>query len=110
MARVIKVEEKRTDVNIASYLLIDSFREECDQAVIISNDSDLSLPVRMVKEDFRKEVIVVNPVRKADRGARELRRASTRMIDRINNSVLARCQFPDQLTDAKGTFSRPPSW
>ena len=110
MARVSRIEEKRTDVNIAAYLLLDCFKGEYERAVVISNDSDLSLPIRMVRDDFGKEVIIVNPVRSASRGAKELARASTGMIHRVNTSLLARCQFPSRLTDAKGTFSKPPSW
>ncbi len=41
MAKVVKVEEKGSDVNIASYLLLDGFRNDYEVAVIISNDSDL---------------------------------------------------------------------
>ncbi len=41
MARVIKTEEKGSDVNLASHLLMDACRDAFDIAVVISNDSDL---------------------------------------------------------------------
>jgi hypothetical protein len=44
-------EEKGSDVNLASHLLIDGFRARYDLAVVISNDSDLKEPVRFVRED-----------------------------------------------------------
>ena len=39
--KVLKSEEKGSDVNLASYLLIDAYLSDCDVAVIVSNDSDL---------------------------------------------------------------------
>lgn len=39
---VLKTEEKGSDVNLATYLLLDAFRGNCDTAVVVSNDSDLA--------------------------------------------------------------------
>jgi hypothetical protein len=33
---VIKTEEKGSDVNLATYLLLDAFRRDCDTAIVIS--------------------------------------------------------------------------
>jgi NYN domain-containing protein len=41
MARVVSTEEKGSDVNLASYLLLDALRGACDTAVVVTNDSDL---------------------------------------------------------------------
>ncbi len=41
---VIKTQEKGSDVNLATYMLLDAFRQESDIAVVISNDSDLRSP------------------------------------------------------------------
>jgi hypothetical protein len=38
---VYKTEEKGSDVNLASYLLLDAFRSEFDTALVVSNDADL---------------------------------------------------------------------
>ena len=45
-------EEKGTDVNLASYLLLDGFRQSYEQAVVISNDSDFATVIRMVREEL----------------------------------------------------------
>ena len=58
---VIKTEEKGSDVNIASYLLLDAFRDDFETAVIISNDSDLVTPIELVRTEFKQDVIVLNP-------------------------------------------------
>ena len=39
--RVMKTEEKGSDVNLATHLLVDAFDDAFNIAVIISNDSDL---------------------------------------------------------------------
>jgi hypothetical protein len=50
--KVYKTEEKGSDVNLATYLLLDAFQQDCDLAVVISNDSDLEeLPGVVVVED-----------------------------------------------------------
>jgi uncharacterized LabA/DUF88 family protein len=54
-------EEKGSDVNIASHLLIDVLGRTVDAAVLISNDSDLALPIRQAR--LRVPVGVVNPNR-----------------------------------------------
>ena len=52
-AEVLKMEEKGSDVNIATYMLIDVFRNDCDQVVVITNDSDLAEPVRIINKELK---------------------------------------------------------
>jgi len=56
---VARREEKGTDVNVAAHLLIDVLTEAVDAAVIVSNDSDLALPIRHARTLV--PVGVVNP-------------------------------------------------
>ena len=60
-AQVIKTEEKGSDVNLATYLLADAFRQDCEAAVVITNDSDLKEPIRVVRSELGFPVGVVNP-------------------------------------------------
>ena len=41
---VIKTEEKGTDVNLATHLLLDAFDDDYEAALVVSNDSDLAEP------------------------------------------------------------------
>ena len=59
--RIIDSEEKGTDVNLATRLLVDGFNGAYEQAVIVSNDSDLASPMRYVRDELGRKVIVVNP-------------------------------------------------
>ncbi len=52
-------EEKGSDVNVASHLLVDVLQGDVDAAVVISNDSDLRYPVQQARQQV--PVGVVNP-------------------------------------------------
>lgn len=52
--KIIKSEEKGSDVNLAVHLLNDAWQDLYDCAVVISNDSDLSEALRLVKTTTRK--------------------------------------------------------
>ena len=51
MVDVIKTEEKGSDVNLAAHLLRDGFTGDFDVAVVVSNDSDLLEPIRIVQAE-----------------------------------------------------------
>jgi hypothetical protein len=54
-------EEKGSDVNVASHLLLDVLRGDIEAAIVISNDSDLKLPIQETRK--RVPVGTVNPSR-----------------------------------------------
>jgi len=109
IVQVLRTEEKGTDVNLATCLLIDCFNNDFDEAVVISNDSDLALPIEQVVSHFTKSVGVINPHPKYKMSGKLIQVASFN-IRTINKKVLANCQFPDTLTDLKGQFSKPSIW
>jgi hypothetical protein len=74
MVRVIKTEEKGADVNIATRLLCDAYANDFEMAVIISNDSDLVMPIEVVRRELKKPVGVLNP---NERFSNALKRAAT---------------------------------
>jgi len=59
MVSVARREEKGTDVNVASCLLIDVLSGLVDAAVVVSNDSDLALPVQFART--KVPIGIVNP-------------------------------------------------
>jgi hypothetical protein len=50
--------EKMSDVNIATELLVDAFRDRFDTALIVSADSDLKGPIVAVRREFPSRRIV----------------------------------------------------
>lgn len=103
---VLKTEEKGTDVNIATYLLLDAFRGRCDTAVIISNDSDLAEAVRVAESEAGIQVGIINP-HLPERRSRKLRGSYFRQI---RPKDLARSLLPDVVHDNQGPIQKPGSW
>jgi len=106
-ARVIKTEEKGSDVNIASHLINDGHKRRYDAAILISNDSDLAEPIKIVRNELKFPVGVLNPI--PDKPSHELRKYAT-FVKPIRKGVLSASQFPPILQDSIGTFYKPPSW
>ncbi len=83
---VIRTEEKQSDVNLATHLLVDCFKGEFDIGIVISNDADLKLPIEMVVNECGKDIGIVNPQRRNDKYVhRDLARMATLRIDKINS-------------------------
>ena len=74
--------------------------------MVVSNDSDLLLPIRFVVEELGKPVGLLNPQKHP---SVELSKYAT-FIKHVRANVLATSQFPPMLTDANGTFSKPTTW
>jgi hypothetical protein len=58
---VVKTEEKGSDVNLATYLLLDAFQNDCEVALVITNDSDLKEPIALAQSVLGISVGVANP-------------------------------------------------
>ena len=106
MAKVIKIEEKGSDVNIASYLLLDGFRQEYELAVVISNDSDLATPIQLAQSELGFSVGVFNPHTIT---STTLRRAAF-FYRPIRMGVLQASQFPGSIVTPQGIITKPLSW
>jgi DNA-binding NarL/FixJ family response regulator/uncharacterized LabA/DUF88 family protein len=109
MVEVIKTDEKGSDVNLATYLLLDAFRQESDIAVVISNDSDLAEPIRVLTQELGVPVGLVNP-HPAKLRSRDLLGLQPLFFMQIRPGVLRTCQFPRVLEDAHGQIWRPDGW
>jgi hypothetical protein len=107
--QVQKSEEKRSDVNLATMLVTDCFKNDFSEAIVISNDSDLTLPIDVTINTCGKMVTVINP-QKRDKLSRELLQVASSFLPEINRQHLVKSQFPTIMTDSKGTFTKPPSW
>lgn len=103
---VIKTEEKGSDVNLATQLLLDAWKGDFECAVVISGDSDLKTPILVVIEEFRKTVGVINPHTKPSIALKNI----ARFYKPIRESALQSSQFPLMLTDGMGSFHKPASW
>lgn len=114
MVEVLRTDEKRSDVNLASHLLLDACAGEFEKALVISNDSDFAFPVHAVRERFGRTIGVSCPiVRPGRRAARPLVRVAsfTSHITRKHRKLLRDSQFPDPVIDSTGRpIHKPPTW
>lgn len=107
VVRVVKVEEKGSDVNLACQLLLDAFQDNFDVAAVLSNDSDLVEPIRIVTQVMQKPVGLLSPVANP---TPDLRRFAS-FIRRISPSDLAASQFPSPIILANGAeLHKPSTW
>jgi hypothetical protein len=107
-ATVLDSEEKGSDVNLASFLLMDGWKGRYDAALILSQDTDLCEPLRMVKQELRKEVGVVW-LEDSQPGRRF--RSCTSFIRHATPARLRAAQFPPALRGRDGQeINKPDAW
>ena len=105
---VIKTEEKGSDVNLATYLLVDAFRDDAEAFAVVSNDSDLTEPIRIVRHELGKVVGLLNP---QPVPSQRLLRCRPTFAKQIRPGVLGASQFPRTVVDAAGAvIHRPRDW
>lgn len=104
---IIKTEEKGSDVNLATHLLHDAHLNHFDIAIVISNDSDLLTPIKLVRSDLGKKVGILNPQKNPSRALLP----HTDFIKQIRSGPLSASQFPNQVVDVTGNIiTKPVNW
>lgn len=100
-------EEKMTDVNIATHLVNDAWKDKFDVAIVVSGDSDLVPPIATVKSEFpNKNVLVAFP---PNRFSNQLKETTKHF--RINQDTLKKCQLPDLIErPGRKDIRRPDRW
>lgn len=107
LATVRKREEKGSDVNVASHLLADVLTQTVDAAIVISNDSDLALPIRIARDHV--PVGVINPRNAPLAGA--LKGSPTDGVGRHWwRRLSAQDLLQSQLPNTVGQYAKPSAW
>jgi hypothetical protein len=106
--QVRDTEEKGSDVNLATHLLNDGWLKRYDMALLLSQDTDLCEPVRIVTADLRLPVgLVVLDSRKP---SRRLASVSS-FVRHITPNRLSAAQLPTPLMGRKGhLIHKPTTW
>jgi uncharacterized LabA/DUF88 family protein len=105
--KVKKTEEKGSDVNLATYFLLDIFTKKADAFVILTNDSDLAEPLRLAKSQLGQIVGLIFPT---DTPSMELLKVDPQIIRQIREGALIVAQLPEVLYDGHGMITKPKSW
>jgi hypothetical protein len=107
LVSVSTYEEKGSDVNVASHLLIDVLTGQIDAAMVFSNDSDLRFPLETARQHV--PVATINPG--AGPTAHDLRGDRTAGAGRHWWRRLRSTDFhAHQLSNPVGPFHKPAGW
>jgi uncharacterized LabA/DUF88 family protein len=102
-------EEKRTDVNIATHMLIDCFNDRADTLVLVSADSDQVPTIASIKSNFTdKSIKVYFP---PNRSSAEIMSVVRPIVflekneDKFRESLM-----PDKVVCGDKEYTIPPGW
>ncbi len=102
--------EKMTDVNIATELLMDTFEDRFDTCLLISGDSDLTAPLSMVKTKFpQKRIVIAFPPKRFNAELKQYAHAFFTLEK--ERGRIAKSIFPFQVVRPDGHILQcPESW
>ena len=105
---VKKLEEKRSDVNIAVAMLLDAVRTDTESFVLITGDSDQVGAIEALRYELGKSVLVFNPHVGL---SQHLKRAAS-YYKNIPRDQPAKCQLPEEIpVGTRGNvIRRPAAW
>jgi len=106
IVEVLRTEEKGSDVNLATHLLLDAFREDAEVAVVVSDDFDLKEPLRVARHDLGRTLGIASPRRNPRLG----RAVEANFYRPIREAMLRESQLPETVRDDGGSIHRPSSW
>ncbi len=104
----VAAQEKMTDVNIATEMIFDAFANRYDAAILVSGDSDLSAPIRRIKEHLGgKRINIAFPPARYNAHLKQLADSQALIHDRM----LKKCQLPDPYVGPNGyKIAKPAEW
>jgi uncharacterized LabA/DUF88 family protein len=117
-SRVWKIEEKKTDVNLALGMYRDAVKGLADRVILVSNDSDTEPVLEALRQDFPHIMIgVVMPRRPVLTAGLPQRRRSGSLaaqadwtIDSILDEHLQGALLPDLVPTNKKPIRKPSHW
>lgn len=101
-------KEKMTDVNIATNIIIDAYKNEYDLAILVSGDSDLTPSIREVHTIFKnKRVFIAFPPKRHNNSMALVAKGS----EIIGKKRLLDAQFEEHVSSKTGyLLTKPIGW
>ena len=105
---VVKLEEKRSDVNLAIEALSDAYEDAVDSFFFITGDSDQIGTIEKIRNHLGKRVCVFNP---QEAFSMKLKTIAS-YYQNIPRDLPARCQLPDKVPVGSNgkSIHCPPAW
>lgn len=112
---VWRLEEKQTDVNMAIEAYRDAAKQNAQQLIFVTNDTDLAPALAALKEDFGSllQIGLIIPVRDSNNhrpGNQTLSHYADWTRRHILDTELAQCHLPERITTVKKVIVRPEYW
>jgi hypothetical protein len=106
VAYVWRTEEKGSDVNLGVHLVRDAFRGKFEVAAVLTNDTDLVEPARIVTQELGMHVTLLTPTA---RPAGSL--AAVASAVRHIQPYIGPCQLPNPvMVPGKRPIAKPAGW
>jgi hypothetical protein len=113
-----KIEEKKTDVNLALGMYRDAAKDMVDRVILVSNDSDTEPVLEAIRQDFPHIMIGVvmprRPMLSSDQPQRRrggsLAARADWTIDYMVDEHLQAAQLPDVVPTHKKPIRKPSYW
>lgn len=117
-SHVWKLEEKKTDVNLAMAIYRDAVRQKYERIILFSNDSDAEPVLEAVRQDFPEItiglVLPIHPVPATGSISRRVSGSLTKQSDwflpSITDAQLAAAHLPPHVPTSKKPIRKPPHW
>lgn len=103
--KVKRPEEKGSDVNLATQLLMDAWAGNADLYAVLTNDSDLAGPVHAVAKTLRREVSLISVA--GDKYNKAFRDVGLASVRQVRQGTLRDSQFPEELAPG---LRKPRQW
>ena len=113
---VWRLDEKETDVNLAIHAYRDAIRQQAEQLVFVSNDTDLAPVLKAIQEEsLGLQIGVIFPIlRQTGESARPGNAKLSACADwtrrYIHSEELARAQLPAVIPTPRKPIRKPPHW
>jgi 6-hydroxy-3-succinoylpyridine 3-monooxygenase len=111
LIEIWKLEEKQSDVALALHAFSDAIRNEIDQVVVVTNDSDFVPAIKMIRQYTSAIVGVLTPKRqKGGHVNAELAGHAHWVRTHILDEEFADCQLPPRIQLTNRAIHKPLSW
>lgn len=104
--KIIKTEEKGSDVNLGVHLVRDALLKRFDKAVVITNDGDLVEAIKIVIDEAKLPVVLLSPCTNI---AYSLKNLATE-TQTIKEKNIKKAQFPDEIIFEGKLIKKPEDW
>lgn len=106
-----KLEEKQSDVALALHASSDAIRNEVDQIVVITNDSDFEPAMQMLRKHTQVVIGLIAPLRPGSGNVNaQLGKHANWIRRHILDDEFARSQLPSMVRRHNSVVHKPLSW